>query len=337
MSAPGTLCLRMAALDRLMPMHLWLDGSGRIVAAGPTIRKIAGGRGIVGADFFARFEVRRPGGIRDAGGLARRAGERLFVALRGAAWGGTMRGIAVRIGQDAAEGLFINLSFGIGLADAVALHGLTDSDFAPTDLAVEMLYLIEAKTAVMDELSSLNERLRGAKMAAEEQALTDTLTGLRNRRALDRLLADLIAREVGFAAMQIDLDHFKRVNDTLGHAAGDQVLRHVADILSAETRRGDMVARMGGDEFMVVCPGQTDIEAVRAMAARIIERIRAPMPWQGTMASVSASVGITLSRFYAMPEPDRILTDVDRALYASKNAGRAQVTVCPGEPPPPRA
>lgn len=326
----------MAALDRLMPMHLWLDGSGRIVAAGPTISKIAGGRRLLGADFFARFEVRRPGGIRDAGSLVQRTGERLFVALRCAPGSGAMRGVAVGIGQDAAEGIFVNLSFGIGLADAVALHGLTDSDFAPTDLAVEMLYLIEAKTAVLDELSSLNERLRGAKMAAEEQALTDTLTGLRNRRALDRLLADLVAREVGFAAMQIDLDHFKRVNDTLGHAAGDQVLRNVADILSAETRRADMVARMGGDEFMVVCPGQSDVDAVRAMARRIIARIGVPMPWQDTTTLVSASVGITLSRFYAVPEPDRILTDVDRALYASKNAGRARVTVCPCEPPPPR-
>jgi diguanylate cyclase (GGDEF)-like protein len=322
-------------------MHLCLDGSGRIIAAGPTIRKIAGGRRLVGAAFFERFEVRRPGGIDDAASLAARAGERLFVALRGAAGNAALRGVAVAAAQDKAtadaRGLFINFSFGIGLADAVALHGLTDSDFAPTDLAVEMLYLIEAKTAVMDELSSLNERLRGAKIAAEEQALTDTLTGLRNRRALDWLLTDLIAREVSFSAMQIDLDLFKRVNDTFGHAAGDHVLRHVAGILTEETRRGDMVARLGGDEFMVLCPGQTDVEAVRAMAGRIIERIGAPVQWQGMTASVSASVGITLSRFYARPEPDRILTDADRALYASKNAGRARVSVWPEAPPHPPA
>lgn len=143
-------------------------------------------------------------------------------------------------------GAFLNLSFGIGVAEAVRRHALTVEDFAATDLTVEMLYLVEAKTAVMDELRNLNRRLQGAKVAAEEQALTDQLTGLRNRRALDLQMKALIRLGASFGLMHIDLDFFKQVNDTLGHAAGDHVLREVARVLTQETRATDMAARVGG-------------------------------------------------------------------------------------------
>ena len=147
-------------------------------------------------------------------------GQRLHVDLRGK--GDTFRGLAVPTGDG---GMLLNLSFGIRLIDAVRQHALTDADFAATDMAVEMLYLVEVKQAVMTELRRLNLRLQGAKATAEEQALTDTLTGLRNRRALDVSLPALIGQGVAFGLMHIDLDYFKQVNDTLGHAAGDQVLR----------------------------------------------------------------------------------------------------------------
>jgi GGDEF domain-containing protein len=130
--------------------------------------------------------------------------------------------------------------------EAVRRYGLTVADFAATDLTIEMLYLVEAKSAVMEELRHLNLRLHGAKAAAEEQALSDTLTGLCNRRALDLGLGALVQQGQTFGLMHLDLDYFKQVNDTHGHAAGDAVLRQVALVLREETRASDLVARVGG-------------------------------------------------------------------------------------------
>jgi diguanylate cyclase (GGDEF)-like protein len=223
--------------------------------------------------------------------------------------------------------MIVNLSFGIALSDAVGRHGLTDADFAPTDLAVEMLYLLEAKNSVMEELHNLNRRLHDARLRAEEQALTDTLTGLRNRRAMDGTLARLIAADEPFGLMHIDLDLFKQVNDTLGHAAGDHVLVQVARVLQSASRAGDGVFRVGGDEFVVVFPGLADAARLQIVARRMIEALAHPIPWGAGTAQISASVGIVVSTLYTEPQADRMLSDADRALYASKNAGRGQVTL----------
>lgn len=83
----------------------------------------------------------------------------------------------------------VNLSFGISVVDAVSDYSLNSADFAATDLTIEMLYLVEAKSAAMEASRKLNLRLQGAMIAAEEQAFTDTLTGLKNRRAMDHVLA----------------------------------------------------------------------------------------------------------------------------------------------------
>lgn len=333
---PGAACLRPVDLDRLMPLHLVVDENGIILGAGPTLRKLfgagasgdAGADALTGANLFEMFEVRRPGGIRTARDLAQRTGERLTVFGRRPGGPG-LRGIALPICGAAgtagpASRLLLNLSLGIGVIDAVRDHGLTDADFAITDLAMELLYLVEAKSAVMEELRDLNERLQGAKRTAEAQALTDTLTGLRNRRALDLTLADLVDRRQPFGLMHIDLDHFKAVNDTLGHAAGDHVLREVAAVLINETRKGDLVARVGGDEFVVVFPGLPDTDALSGIAERMVIRLGRPVMFEGQPCRISASIGIALSTDYDALSPERILSDADAALYASKHAGRGR-------------
>jgi diguanylate cyclase (GGDEF)-like protein len=314
--------LTAGAMHVLMPLHLTLDADGKITGIGPTLRKLAPGLRLRGTGFFSAFELRRPAGVEDMAGLRAAMGQRLHLNLRRATPMVAVRGVAVPLAQDA--GLLINLSFGIGVVDAVRGHALTDADFAPTDLAVEMLYLVEAKNAVMDELASLNRRLQGARMEAETRALTDTLTGLSNRRALDRCLADLVAQGRPFGLMHVDLDYFKAVNDSLGHAAGDHVLVNVAQALRERTRVGDMVARVGGDEFVLVFPEMTDPAVLRSTALRLIERITEPMPFQGQVCQVSASIGITESSRYTVPAIEQMLTDADGALYASKRAGRGR-------------
>lgn len=316
----ATLSLRPAVLSRLMPMFVSMDDAGIITAIGPTLAQLLPKPAAVGRNFFDLLQFRRPADIGSVADLTDHMGARLHVAPVGAD-AITLRGLAVPI---QGGGILINLSFGIGVIEAVRHHALTDADFAPTDLAVEMLYLVEAKAAVMAELRNLNLRLHGAKQAAEEQALSDTLTGLRNRRALDASLGGLIAQGMGFGLMHIDLDFFKQVNDTRGHAAGDHVLRAVAGVLLAETRIADTVARVGGDEFVVVLPGLQEVAKLAQIARRIIEKLTQPIDFNGIPCRISASIGLTVSTHYDRPDADRMLSDADHALYASKHAGRGQ-------------
>jgi diguanylate cyclase (GGDEF)-like protein len=222
------------------------------------------------------------------------------------------------------DGLLVNLSFGIGVIQAVRDHALTHADFAPTDLAVEMLYVVEAKSALMGAWKDATFRELGAKQVAEELALTDGLTGLRNRRALDLALSEMTRSGTPFGLMHLDLDFFKQVNDTHGHAAGDHVLRVVAAGLRSETRSSDTVARVGGDEFVIALPGMADPAILAGIARRIIDKLSQPTDFEGNTCRISASIGVTLSTFYDAPAVDRMQLDADEALYASKRGGRAQ-------------
>ena len=306
-----------ASLARLMPMSVALNAAGQIASIGPTLAKLLPEPLPIGQAFDGVFSLRNPPGVFCLGDLLDRAGERLHLSLGSA----QLRGIAVPL---VGGGALINLSFGIGVMEAVRQHSLTDADFAATDLAVELLFLVEVKTAVMEELRSLNLRLQGAKVVAEEQALTDTLTGLRNRRALDFDLAAMIGQGISFGLMHLDLDYFKQVNDTFGHAAGDHVLREVAAVLRAETRATDTVARVGGDEFVILLPGLPDRARLTQIARRIIESLTQPIDFEGETCRISGSIGLTVSTFYDPPDPERMLGDADLALYASKKAGRGR-------------
>ncbi|MBN7783891.1 diguanylate cyclase [Ponticoccus gilvus] len=302
----------------LCPMHAVLDPGGRIRQAGPTLRKLRE-EGLDSERFLDVFEVYRPRRVESMAQLLSTEGRKLHLRLRGGLRT-PLKGIMVPDGQG---GAVVNLSFGISVMDAVRDYALTNTDFAPTDLAVEMLYLVEAKSAALDASRSLNTRLQGAMVAAEERAFTDTLTGLRNRRALDAVLDRVTRSGEPFSLMHLDLDFFKQVNDSMGHAAGDQVLRQVARVMLEVTRKDDTVARIGGDEFVLLFPGLTRHERLAEMAGRLISRVEEPIPVDAEECRVSLSIGITVSdRGQATPE--EILLQSDEALYASKRAGRAQ-------------
>ena len=308
-------------LDVLCPLHAILDPEGRIAHAGPTLSKLRPGRDLAGADAFEVFEVTRPRHVRGMEALLAHAGQCLHIRLRDEPRT-KLKGVVVP--APGGDGAILNLSFGISIVEAVRDYALTNADFAATDLAVEMLYLVEAKSAAMEASRQLNLRLQGAKIAAEEQAFTDTLTGLKNRRALGHILERLVVRGARFALMQIDLDWFKAVNDTMGHAAGDQVLQHVARVLVEATRGSDTAARIGGDEFVLVLRDPGGQAEVARVATRIIRRIETPVEVAGRETRISASAGSALSWRYTRPEAERMLADADRALYASKAAGRGR-------------
>ncbi len=308
-------------LDAFCPMHLQLDATGHICHVGPTLQKLRPETPFVGLRFMEVFELRRPRSVSSMDELLKSAFVKLHMRFRDGPQT-ALNGVLAPLPEG--QGAVVNLSFGISLVDAVRDYALTGTDFAATDLAIEMLYLVEAKSAAMEASRKLNMRLQGAMIAAEEQAYTDTLTGLKNRRALDHVLQRLITTNSDFALMNIDLDYFKAVNDTLGHAAGDYVLQKVARIMVEETRSEDTVARVGGDEFVIIFDGLTDRKKLAAVAQRIIAKLEQPMPFGEQICNISASCGTALSESYETLDAAQIQADADLALYASKNAGRAR-------------
>jgi diguanylate cyclase (GGDEF)-like protein len=168
-----------------------------------------------------------------------------------------------------------------------------------------------------------------ARRSLYHQATHDALVGLVNRGEFDRRMRMLDASGSQYALLFIDLDHFKEVNDTAGHAVGDELLRHVATILSDVVRRGDTAARLGGDEFAIVMRDCQAHDATR-VAATILERIAglAIRADSGT-CRVTASVGIACSA-RAQDSAARTLAAADRACYVAKHGGRNRFAVAGG-------
>ncbi|MGH8986487.1 MAG: PAS domain S-box protein [Acidimicrobiia bacterium] len=183
---------------------------------------------------------------------------------------------------------------------------------------------------VVGQLEDITER-KQRELELTHDAEHDLLTGLQNRAGLRATLARMWAErstERPMAVLFGDLDRFKPVNDTFGHQAGDEVLAHVARRLQQVVRGGDVVARWGGDEFVVVCAGVADLDE----AATIGERIRLAMAEPFRVAAgefrVGMSVGVAIDRGHSTP--DELLADADAAAFRAKGEGRSCVAVAPG-------
>ena len=175
---------------------------------------------------------------------------------------------------------------------------------------------------------------RAAVLAIREVAHHDGLTGLANRilfqERIDADIADAAASGGCVGLILLDLDRFKEVNDTLGHAAGDALLREVGQRISAVVEPGELVARLGGDEFVVICAGTRTPEATRArvrfLAAEIVDRLVAPVTVSGRSIAPRASLGLALYPDHAANAAD-LFTNADLALYSAKGAGRNQIAL----------
>ena len=201
----------------------------------------------------------------------------------------------------------------------------------PDDLALRLIAARRA-TALHRKLIEQTAELERLSEKLFRDGRRDALTGIGNRRGMEEELKRLGARSVRygrtFAVALIDIDHFKRYNDTCGHPAGDETLRAVARTLSEQSRTGDSVFRYGGEEFLAVFPEQTvegAREAAERMRARIVD-LSIPHPGKNPPGPVTVSAGVACG-FAAEVPVDELIRRADSALYAAKQAGRNQVSV----------
>ncbi len=164
--------------------------------------------------------------------------------------------------------------------------------------------------------------------AFEAQAFTDELTGLGNRRMFDVRLEEEAARaqEAGLplSLIVLDIDHFKRVNDTFGHAVGDVVIRHVAATVAAVARNADTVCRIGGEEFVVIVP-RLEPALARDMAEAVRDAVRSAVVPAGNGRTVAATVSLGFATLRPGETVAALFARADGALYAAKRGGRDQV------------
>lgn len=219
-------------------------------------------------------------------------------------------------------GVAVPIHSGGRLAGVVAVYSTGGSpELTPADLATLVTVVRQAETAIDNVV--LHEE-------AERLSITDGLTGVWNRRHLDMRAGEELrrARRFGepFALVLLDVDNFKSVNDTYGHAAGDAVLVELAGRLTAAVREVDTVARWGGEEFCLLLP-RTDVEGAAQLAEKVRHTIASsPFSTEAAMLDVTVSAGVACHPAHGSKVP-ALMAAVDAALYRAKGAGKNRVEV----------
>ncbi len=185
---------------------------------------------------------------------------------------------------------------------------------------------IEVISAIARDMSAQKE----FEAQLEHQATHDPLTGLPNRALLLDRLSMALARSTRsgrtVAILFLDLDHFKVVNDSLGHGYGDQLLVRIAERLSESLRPGDTVARFGGDEFIVLCEDLEDPAEATSISERVATAVSSPAALHDTEVFITASIGIAVAHSTDV-DPEHLLRDADAAMYQAKDKGRSRTEV----------
>jgi diguanylate cyclase (GGDEF)-like protein len=206
-------------------------------------------------------------------------------------------------------------------------------DLNPFQAALVVILMLLATACNFGGLIMAIDRLRSE---VADLALLDELTGVANRRHLFQRLNEECARATAtkqpFALLAIDLDGFKTINDSFGHGAGDECLRNFSAIVQQQLRPGDLLARVGGDEFCIVLPATTLREGAM-IARRVLDVCRQQTEANGGSAgALSASIGVAQWQPEMGLVPEPLIVAADHALYAAKNAGKNRYWA--GEPAP---
>ncbi|MGA2528543.1 MAG: bifunctional diguanylate cyclase/phosphodiesterase [Acidimicrobiales bacterium] len=226
--------------------------------------------------------------------------------------------------------VFIGLTQPRGTGVAFALPAavcwiVSQQQWAP-GLAIRLGLSVVVWLLISGTLSVRTSRDQNSSRRLVTHAYTDVLTGLGNRRAISDRVEQLTSKPVASesAVLLIDLDGFKKVNDTFGHAAGDELLVVAAKRIQANLREGDLAGRLGGDEFAIVL-NDGGLDQAREVAARMIDSLAAPIVLSRMRLSVTASIGIV--KIVPPATVEEVLNHADLAMYQAKAAGRNQVTV----------
>jgi diguanylate cyclase (GGDEF)-like protein len=184
---------------------------------------------------------------------------------------------------------------------------------------------------LFSELAEAKKQLQHKISLLHNLSVTDQLTGLPNRAALTRHLDQAIGNpepgQLAFALAFLDLDGFKEVNDRYGHAVGDQLLRLVAKRMAANLRSNDLIARFGGDEFVVLLTGELGISAAEQSLNRLIQEVSEPFEVDSLTLQISASAGVTLYPQSEVVDAEQLVRQADQAMYQAKLAGKRQLCV----------
>lgn len=228
-----------------------------------------------------------------------------------------------RAGQDQVAGLQCH-----ELADVRQHRGYSKDEVARAAV-LHALKALQDADALKQQLVAQIQRVDELNRQLSEMATTDALTGLNNRRMFDHSLQLELAiverRETPLSLLVLDVDHFKRINDTHGHEVGDTVLVAIAQVLSGCARVIDIVARVGGEEFAVILPN-TDTPG----ALEVAERMRTAVA-QATWLAQPATISIGVATLQPAEDASSLYARADAALYAAKAAGRNRVELAPAE------
>ena len=212
-------------------------------------------------------------------------------------------------------------------------HVVRGLDEGANDYVVKpfQMEVLLARMQTQLRLASLVKKLESQTEALSKLAAYDELTGVYNRRSLFKALESEISRSARYSyplsVMMLDLDHFKKINDDHGHAAGDAVLRRFALVVGETLRKIDVLCRYGGEEFCAILP-ETSISAAIKVAERVREAIeRDSITFEDVELSITVSIGITAVTPLRGAEPDHLLSEADKALYDAKTSGRNRVEV----------
>lgn len=245
---------------------------------------------------------------------------------------GQLHGDPLRVAETLAA-LFVilsSLALTGGRTSVVLFNHLQRGAERNRQLTVELLdanaSLEQANADLARSNADLESRVRQRTQALEEMSVRDELTGLYNRRHFTTEMASERLRTRRVAMLMVDVDHFKSVNDTLGHSVGDVVLRRVGASLRRQVRGEDFVARIGGEEFVAVLTDR-DLDAAMALAERLRTGIESlawhdiPVPHQ----RVTASIGVCVREVHDATDVQQLMHDADQALYSAKRQGRNRI------------
>ncbi len=307
-----------ALLDKASPFHLVMAADLTVCQVGSSLRRLCPDL-VAGRSLEDVAELVTPRVALTLKALSAHARSLFVFRLRGCNL--TLRGQMLH--DDSSDVMIFLGSPWITSMSAMTEAGLTLEDFAVSDSVVDYLLLLQTREAALAQARTLADSLRESAAELSRQALHDELTGLPNRRLLAERFEQALSEQgpgSSTGLLVMDLDGFKRINDTFGHQYGDVLLTQVGARLSGRLRDGDTLARLGGDEFAVLLPAIGSLAAALRLAATIRRAFEAPFTVAGLELEVDASVGVVLSGEHGQAA-DTLLRHADTAMYTAKANG----------------